>query len=512
MNSLRAVGIDLGTTFSAISILNEAGNSEIIPNAYGNLLTPSVLLLGEDSIIVGEDAKHQSTFFPDQTIQFVKRQIGNSSWFVNYQGERLSAVDISSLILKKLKQDAEMYLGEEIEHAVITVPAYFADEQRRSTIEAGEIAGFKVLDLINEPTAAAIAYGVYSSAAHEKVLVYDLGGGTFDVTIMEVDGKDISILGTDGDHQLGGKDFDDAIMRFVEHAFKQEYGYFPSDDFTQTNKLRALAEKAKISLTTMQKTIIPFGVGGDRIRVELTREAFNDLIKVKLDTTLTIVKACLKAQGLKPEDIDRVLLIGGSTKMPAIYDLLANFFQKPPDNTEDPDTSVSLGAAIMAGKLVAEIEPESVSPEVMGKIGGLQVTDVTSHSLGMEAFIPGTTNKINSIIIPRNTPIPAEISKEFITTEPSQQGIRVNILRGEYQDPNLCTPVGEFLLTGLPAGRPAGCKVRVTFSVNTSGVITIKAMDMESGKETVTEVNYRVGQSSEDVSFKKEWASGIIID
>lgn len=509
---IRAVGIDLGTTFSAISTLNDHGEPEVIPNAYGNYLTPSIVLLGEETIIVGEDAKQQSTRFPDETIQFIKRQIGSSHWFVNYQGNRLSSVDISSLILKKLRQDAELFLGEEINHAVITVPAYFADEQRRSTIEAGEIAGFEVLDLINEPTAAAIAYGASSKNSNETVLVYDLGGGTFDVTIMEVRGQEIKIIGTDGDHQLGGKDFDDAIMRLIESQFKQEHGYSPTEDIVQANKLRALAEKAKVSLTTMQKTIIPFKVGNDGIRVEITRDEYNELIKAKLDTTLTIVKSCLKEQSLTTQDIDRVLLIGGSTKMPVISEILSEFFQKDPDNTEDPDKSVSLGAAIMAGKLMADISPDSISEEALGKIAGLQVTDVTSHSLGMEAFIPGTTQKINSIIISRNTPIPAEVTKEFVTTEPSQQGIRVSILRGEYQDPNLCTPVGEFLLTGLPPGRPAGCKVRVTFSVNNSGVITVKAMDIETGKETVTEVNYRVGQSTDDISFKKGWASGITIE
>jgi len=505
MSEILAVGIDLGTTYSAAAVVNQYGQPEIIPNAEGERLTPSAIFFDGDTIVVGQIAKDAAIANPDQVVQFVKRQMGNPHWYYQHNQQRLSPSDAAALILAKIKKDVEQSLGHYVPYAVITVPAYFDDDRRRATIAAGEMAGFKVLGLLNEPSAAAIAFGVERSTDSETVLVYDLGGGTFDVTLMRVEGKEIRIIATDGDHQLGGKDFDDAIIKYVIGQFVREHGFDPTADIYAAQEIRRDAEKLKRELSTRTKGFIMLRAQGKTSRVEVQRQVFESLIRPKLDTTLTLVKSVLSDAKLTPSGIDRVILIGGATRIPAVRSLLSDFFGKEPDNSNNPDETVAMGAALMAAKKMLDVKPEEVAPPVQEKIGGLQITDVTSHSLGIEAYIPGTQQKINSILIPRNSPLPTDVSKEFVTTIPGQTAVRVTIYQGEFQDAALCNPVGEFTLTGLPPNRPPGCKVRVTISCGTDGVVEVSAIDIQTGQKTQTQVSYQVGPTVQQVSAKRRW-------
>jgi len=505
MAGLSAVGIDLGTTYSSVAVVNDSGQPEIIPNAESERLTPSAVLFEEDMIVVGQIAKDAMVTDPDRVVMFVKRQMGNNSWYFPYDLERHGPADISAMILTKMKRDAEQYLDRLLPYAVITVPAYFDDERRRATISAGEIAGFKVLGLLNEPTAAAIAFGVDRTKKPETILVYDLGGGTFDVTIMKVDGDDISIVATDGDHQIGGKDFDDAIIKYAVEHFKNEHDFDPTTDPYVAGELRSAAENAKRQLSKRRRTMMMLRAEGKSTRIEIDQDTFTKLIMPKLNTTMTLVRSVLRDADLQPDQLDRVLLIGGSTRVLAVQAVLADYFGFDPDNSVNPDEAVALGAALMAAKKMAELAPEEVVEPIAQKVGGLQITDVTSHSLGIEAFIPNTQQRINSILIPRNSPIPTEVSKEFTTTETAQTAIKVIIYQGEFQDPKLCNPIGEFLLGGLPADRPPGRKVRVTVACTVDGVVKVSALDIETGRETTTEVSYRNQQTPEKVSAKERW-------
>jgi molecular chaperone DnaK len=511
MAELSAVGIDLGTTFSSLAIVNSHGQPEIVPNAQDERLTASAVFFDEDGIVIGQMAKDHAPTDPDRVVLFVKRQMGNGNWYFPYRQKRHAPTDISAMILAKLKKDAEERLGRPLPYAVITVPAYFDDARRRATMNAGAIAGFKVLDLLNEPTAAAIAFGTERSTGPETVLVYDLGGGTFDVTLMRVAGQQVKILATDGDHQLGGKDFDDAIIGYAVERFSAQHGQDPTTDPYVAEELRARAEKAKIELGQRPRTNILLRAAGKACTIELTREAFEALIKPKLDTTLTVVRAALAEAKLRPEQVDRVLLIGGSTRIPAVRALLRQYFGQEPDTSVNPEDAVALGAALMAARKLAEVAPEQVEKPVLEKVGGLQITDVTSHSLGIEAVVPGSQRRINAILIPRNSPIPTDVTKEFVTTMPDQRAIKVTIYQGEFQDPALCNPIGEFVLSGLPPNRPAGRKVRLTISCGTNGVVSVTALDIETGKETTTEVSYKVGQSPEQVSAEQKFLSGVLI-
>jgi len=505
MADLSAVGIDLGTAYSAVAVVDEHGSPTILPNAESERLTPSAVFFDDESIVVGQIAKDAAATTPDHVVMFVKRQMGNPNWYFPHHQQRYSPTDISAMVLRKLKQDAESYLGRLLPYAVITVPAYFEEANRRATIAAGEIAGFRVLDLINEPTAAAIAFGAHRSEQNETVLIYDLGGGTFDVTIMRIEGQDFRVLASDGAHQLGGKDFDDAIMRFAVEHFKGEHNFDPAEDATEAGDLRSTAEKAKRELSKRLKTQLMVRSQGRTSRIEISREQFDSLIKPKIDTTLTLVRSTLRDAKLSIEHIDRVLLIGGSTRVIGVRMALAQFFGKEPDSSVNPDEAVALGAAIMAAKKASEIMPEEVAPPIVEKVGGLQITDVTSHSLGIEAFVPGTSQRINSIIIPRNSPIPTEVSREFVTTLPGQTAIKVTIFQGEFPDPALCNPVGDFTLGGLPPNRQPGRKIRVTVSCAASGVVNVTALDLETGTQTITAVSYKVGQSAEQISARGRW-------
>jgi molecular chaperone DnaK len=514
MDKILAVGIDLGTTYSSISYLNEYGEPEIVSNAEGERLTPSAVFFDEGSVVVGEIAKENALTHPDKVVLFAKREMGNPHWSFDHKGETLTPIEISALILKKLKNDAEMVFSQQIPYVVITVPAYFDDIRRRATITAGEMAKFKVLKLINEPTAAAIAFGATKSREDETVLIYDLGGGTFDVTLMRVEnqGNNIRIIASEGDHQLGGKDFDDAIIKICAKAFEAEHGFDPTEDPIDFQQLRQGAEKSKKELSVRQRTSLLVRAKGYRSQVVILREQFNEAIQPKIKTTSALIRTLLRTAKVRKEEIDRVLMIGGSTRIPLVRDTVEELLGIKPDVSVNPDEAVSLGAAIVASQEVMKLAPENVTPEVKEKIGALQITDVVSHSIGIEAAIPGSNQKINSLLIKKNSPIPSEVSKEFVTQMQGQTGIQVKVYQGEFQNPALCNPIGDFVMSGLPPGRPPGKKVRVTLSCTTDGVIQIFARDIESGVEMQTRVDYAIGKSSQELSAKKLWMQSQVVE
>ena len=514
INRKLAVGIDLGTTYSSIAIVNDNGDPDILTNAEGERLTPSAIFFDEDSIVIGDLAKDNAVIHPTEVIQFVKREMGNADFYFRHKGHKLSPVDMSALILKKLKKDAETLLGQPIEYAVVTIPAYFDERRRRATEQAGEIAGFTVLKLINEPTAAAISFGFQKSKQDETVLIYDLGGGTFDVTLMRVEqrGENIKILSSEGEHRLGGKDFDDAIITKCVSQFKEAHGFDPSEDASENQQLRFDAEKAKKELSLRNRSRILVRARGLRSEVALTRDEFKELVNPKIETTLALVRTALRSAKVETSEVDRVLMIGGSTRIPAVREAVEAMFAKPPDVSVNPDEAVCHGAAILAAKELMALSGGVTSEAVAEKVGGIQITDVVSHSIGIEASAPGTNQKINSILIRKNSAIPCEVSKEFITTIHGQTAIRLTIYQGEFQNPSLCNPIGNFTMTGLPQNRPAGKKVRVTVACTESGTVKVIAKDIESGVETTTNVEYSFKDSANQVSAKQLWMETLPIE
>ena len=499
-----SIGIDLGTTFSSISYVDENGEPKIIINSEGERTTPSAVFFDEENVVVGQIAKDNASNEPKNVILFIKRQIGNPNWYLEYKGEKLSPTDVSAFILKKLINDAKKNFHSEILNTVITVPAYYEDTRRRSTLTAANIAGINNVELINEPTAAAIAFGVEKSEKDESVLVYDLGGGTFDVTLMIVQnmGKDIRIIASDGDHQLGGKDFDDAIIRYCVEKFSEEFNFDPTEDPYERQQLLLDAEKAKKELSQREKTSITVRANGKRIKLALTKEEFEKRISSKIDTTFSLIREVLREAKINKSEIDRILLIGGSTRIPLVRNRIFEFFKKQPDFSINPDEAVSLGAAIMAAKRRLEINAESVSEKVQEKVGGLVISDVVSKSIGVEAFTPIGT-KINSILIRKNSPIPAEHSKEFVTTLQGQTAIKLTIYQGEFENPAFCNPVGEFVMSGLPPNRSPGKKVRVTIKCTENGIIEVSAKDIESGVQAITKVSYHISESKNKINLKQ---------
>ena len=482
----KIIGIDLGTTFSAVAHINEHAQPEIIPNADSDRLTPSVILFEDDLVTVGKIAKQNSVAMPAQIVEFVKREMGKSKekFFREFNGKEYSAEELSALILQQLKQDAEAYFNTEITDAVITVPAYFNDSERQATIRAGEIAGLKVHRIINEPTAAAIAYGMHQSGSKSRVLVFDLGGGTFDVTIMEVDGQEMKILATNGDHRLGGKDWDDAIIVHVAEIFETEHGENPLVDLHAYQDLQASAVHAKSQLSTRNRAAITANYAGKTLRLQLTRQEFEAITSDLVTRCRGLVDVVLIEANLTREQIDTVLLIGGSTRLPMIRDMLAQDFGKPPDTSVNPDEAVAIGAAWMGALIQSEqTEERRFIGAVPAPITGImRISDVCSHSLGM-VVLDEIGELSNSTIIKKNTNIPCEISRDnYETTSPDQTEFDVIVVQGDMQDPRDCPVRDAYEIYNIPP-RPAGeTRLRVTFKYNASGVIEVEAEDVLSGK------------------------------
>ncbi len=474
MSSSRAVGIDLGTTFSAIAHVNRHGVPEILHNAEGDRITPSVVLFDGDEVIVGNYAKQSAVVYPEQVVEFIKRHIGDPDFAFEYRNESYPPERISSFILAKLKHDAELRLGHRIDQAVITVPAYFNDHQRQATLRAGELAGLKVLKLINEPTAAAFAYGLNNNEQKKKLLVFDLGGGTFDVTICQIDGKDIVVNATNGDHQLGGKDWDDALITWAARCFEEKHGMDPLEDLAAYHDLRQKCVSAKISLTRRPKVNLFYDYKGKIMRLEVTRAKFEDLTSGLMRRAELLTDDVLIDAGLQREDIDTVLLAGGSTRMPMVRAMLKEHFARAPATDINPDECVALGAALTAAIESARLSGET--PDV-----DIRTHDVTSHSLGMVVFRDGKLH--NSRIISRNTRIPCEQTRDnYVTTHDGQTTMDLWLVQGENPDPLECNVLGHFEFYGIPP-RPAGdSRLAVTYRYNANGIVEVEAMDLRSGQ------------------------------
>jgi len=480
----KIVGIDLGTTFSSIAHVNDYGIPELIRNEDGKFLTPSVVFFDDDGFIVGEFAKQNAVTEPERVVEFVKREMGKpvTEFFREFGGKKYSAEEISAEILKFLKRDAEAALGIPIKDAVITVPAYFNDPERQATIRAGEIAGLRVHRIINEPTAAAIAYGKHQQGHDSTVFVFDLGGGTFDVTVMEISGDAIRIIATNGDHRLGGKDWDDVIIKYVAERFEIGHEVNPLESLNAYQQIQLKVVDAKIQLSTLTRANIITHYLGKSLRVELTRQQFEGMTAHLVERCRSFIDVVLHEANQTPQQIDTVLLVGGSTRMPMIRQMLTEYFGQPPDSSVNPDECVAIGAAIQ-GALIASERGGLQHPSTARTQGIMRISDVCSHSLGMVA-LDEIGELRNSIIIPKNTNIPIEMSRDdYVTTAHNQTELDVYVLQGESPEPRDC-PVREvYQFYDIPPRPAQETRLKVTFKYNVNGLIEVEAVDIHSGKK-----------------------------
>ena len=467
----KIIGIDLGTTNSCVAVL-EGGDPVVIPNAEGNRTTPSVVGFAKDGErLVGSVAKRQAIANADRTVSSIKREMG-SDYKVNIDGKTYSPQEISAMILKKLKEDAESYLGEKVTEAVITVPAYFTDSQRQATKDAGKIAGLDVKRIINEPTAAALAYGLDKvKDSSQKVFVYDLGGGTFDISILEIGDSCVEVLATAGDNRLGGDDFDHKIMDYLIEQFKKDNGIDLSKDKLAMQRLKDVAEKAKIELSSLQKTTIslPFIANSDNgpvhLEYEMTRGKFDSLTSSLVQRTIDLSKRALKDAGLTPDKLSKVILVGGSTRIPAVVEAVRQVAGKEPFKGINPDECVAIGAAIQAGVLAGEVKD-------------VLLLDVTPLSLGIE-----TLGGICTKLIERNTTIPTKKSQIFSTAQDNQPSVDIHVLQGERDIASANKTLARFELTGIPPAPIGIPQIEVTFDIDANGIVHVSAKDLGTNKE-----------------------------
>jgi molecular chaperone DnaK len=481
----KVIGIDLGTTNSCVAVM-EGGEPVVIANAEGNRTTPSVVAFTKDGErLVGDVAKRQAITNPDRTIISIKRHMGTDHK-VNIDGKAYTPQEISAMILQKLKADAEAFLGEPVKQAVITVPAYFSDSQRQATKDAGRIAGLEVLRIVNEPTAAALAYGL-DKEGEQTILVYDLGGGTFDVSILELGDGVFEVKATSGNNHLGGDDFDQRIMDYLIDTFKKDTGIDLRNDKMALQRLKDAAEKAKKELSSTLTTTIslPFisadATGPKHLEVNLTRAKFEELTRDLVEKTLEPTRQALQDAGLTAKDIDKVILVGGSTRIPAVQEAIKNLIGKEPHKGVNPDEVVAVGAAIQAGVLTGEVKD-------------VVLLDVTPLSLGIE-----TMGGVFTRLIPRNTTIPTSKSQIFSTAADNQTSVEIHVLQGEREMARDNKTLGRFTLTGIPPAPRGVPQIEVTFDIDANGIVHVSAKDLGTGKSQAITITASSGLSKEEI-------------